>query len=289
MSHSLPQRVGFATQLARAWIAASRERRGLEEDLSGVRSFCSFVGYPRSGHSVVAALLEAHPNAVIAHEEGALQYAGLHFGRERIFARLVANSRDIGHTRGHSGVRAGGYTYDVPGWWQGRYERLDVIGDKHGEDTARRLAADPRLLERFERVIAVPVHWMHVVRNPFDNVATIARRGSRGGAPDVAAAAAHYIALGRSVTALTLRIPPTRFHHLRHESFVREPAVELAGLCRVLGLEPRSDYLAACAAAVFVTPHRTRNEVDWPDEVRAELERWIATTPFLTGYSFDAD
>ncbi len=128
-----------------------------------------------------------------------------------------------------------------------------------------------------------------MVRNPFDNVATIARRGSRGGAPDVAAAAAHYIALGRSVTALTLRIPPTRFHHLRHESFVREPAVELAGLCRVLGLEPRSDYLAACAAAVFTTPHRTRNEVDWPDEVRAELERWIATTPFLTGYSFDAD
>ena len=37
-----------------------------------VEKYCMFVGYPRSGHSLVGSLLDAHPNMIIANELNAL-------------------------------------------------------------------------------------------------------------------------------------------------------------------------------------------------------------------------
>ena len=34
----------------------------------GIQTFVLFIGYGRSGHSLVAAILDAHPKIVIAHE-----------------------------------------------------------------------------------------------------------------------------------------------------------------------------------------------------------------------------
>src|SRR3989344_1389974 len=37
-------------------------------DFSSVRTFILFVGYPRSGHSLIGSIMDAHPNIIIAHE-----------------------------------------------------------------------------------------------------------------------------------------------------------------------------------------------------------------------------
>jgi hypothetical protein len=37
-------------------------------DFSSVRTFVLFVGYPRSGHSLIGSIMDAHPNIIIAHE-----------------------------------------------------------------------------------------------------------------------------------------------------------------------------------------------------------------------------
>jgi hypothetical protein len=37
-------------------------------DFSNVRTFILFVGYPRSGHSLIGSIMDAHPNVIIAHE-----------------------------------------------------------------------------------------------------------------------------------------------------------------------------------------------------------------------------
>jgi hypothetical protein len=42
-----------------------------------VQSYCMFVGHPRSGHTLIGALLDAHPHIVIAHELNALRYVRL--------------------------------------------------------------------------------------------------------------------------------------------------------------------------------------------------------------------
>jgi hypothetical protein len=39
-----------------------------------------FIGYLRSGHSLIASLLDAHPNAIATHELDALKFVGARFG-----------------------------------------------------------------------------------------------------------------------------------------------------------------------------------------------------------------
>ena len=43
-----------------------------------------FIGYPRSGHTLVATFLDAHQDAIIGHELDALKYIEANFSKEQI-------------------------------------------------------------------------------------------------------------------------------------------------------------------------------------------------------------
>lgn len=44
------------------YVSSAVKSRRYRDDLAPVRTFIMFVGHPRSGHSLVGSLLDAHPN-----------------------------------------------------------------------------------------------------------------------------------------------------------------------------------------------------------------------------------
>ena len=60
--------IGFGALRKLAWIGGVRRSKDFER----VESFCLFVGHRRTGHTLVRALLDAHPAMVISHELNAL-------------------------------------------------------------------------------------------------------------------------------------------------------------------------------------------------------------------------
>ena len=56
---------------------------------SGVSTYCMFIGLPRSGHTLVGVLLNAHKNAVIAHELNALKFIKRGFSKNQLFYLLL--------------------------------------------------------------------------------------------------------------------------------------------------------------------------------------------------------
>ena len=108
--------------------------------LHRINSFLLFLGYARSGHSIVAALLDAHPHIVISHELHAVQRWAEYYSvdretdRQGLFSEIIENSKS--NLKGDKGFRSPNftqkyYTLDVPGLYQGRYEDyIRVIGDK---------------------------------------------------------------------------------------------------------------------------------------------------------------
>jgi hypothetical protein len=261
--------------LGSAWKA--RQRR---DDLATVRSFLVFVGHPRSGHSLVGALLDAHPNMVVAHELDVLKYLEAGYHRDQLLALVLE------HSAGNAarGRRSWGYSYAVPGQWQGRYERLEVVGDKRGRLTTARLADDPTLLDRLAERLHLPVRVVQVVRNPFDDVATMHRRSPDVGLGDQID---EYFALAATVDAVTPGLDANGFHRLHLEDLVADTRRELTALCGFLDVAADPDYLAACAAIVFESPHRTRDGAPWTPELRADVERRMARHAWLAGYAFD--
>ena len=131
-----------------------------------------FIGYSRSGHSLVAALLDAHPNIIVSHE----LHATKHLKAGSTFPDVARAVQLNSYCFNHYGRGYTGYDYRVLGQHQGRCTELKVLGDKKANGTCRALLNDPDLLRWLEQTIPVPVTFVHVIRNPWDNIASKANR-----------------------------------------------------------------------------------------------------------------
>jgi len=267
--------------LRRAAAEAAARDAGAFRDL---RLFVQFVGYPRSGHSLVGALLDAHPRAAIAHELNVLDFLRKGFGRDEILALVRENLAQFAA----SGHQWQGYAYGVPGASQGRTERLEVAGDKKGSGAMRRLDEDPALSGLLARTMAVPVRFVHVTRNPFDMVATRFRRTrARTGDASVEKLLALTAGLAQAVDRLVAREGAAAVLHVRHEDVVSDARAALARLAAFLDLDAPAPWLDACAAVVHPSPRRSRDEMPWTAAQRRDLDALIARHAFFAGYAFD--
>ena len=129
------------------------------------------------------------------------------------------------------------------------------------------------------------MRFIHIIRNPFDTVASMFARRQLGG-PALTDNIDLYERLCETNGQLRMDLGD-RLTDLRYESIVADPRASLAALCRFLGVDASDDYLDACAGVVGKCPQRTRFTIDWPATARARMEALIARFPFLRGYGFD--
>jgi hypothetical protein len=273
---------GLAWRFAVSLVDALRWRSALR----GVRTYCLFLGHGRSGHSVVGSLIDAHPEAIVSDELDALRYVAAGFRRDQVLAlsleRSARQARGMRRKLGRGGRTT---SYFVPGWTNGRFERLRVVGDTRAGGSVHRLAADASLLDRIDRRMhGLAVRYLHVIRNPYDNISTMTVR--RGRTLDDAIAA--YFADCATLLQLRERIGRGRLHDLRHEDLIADPRGSLRDVCRFLGLDAPDDYLDACAGILFTSPSRSRSTIEWSPDRVARVAREMERYDFLAGYSFDS-
>ena len=255
--------------------AARRDRKLF----GGVSAYCMFIGHGRSGHSLTGALLNAHPNAVIAHELDALSYIDRGMKRDQLFSMLLKRDRWFAMR----GCRWYEFDYTVPGQWQGRFRRLHVIGDKKGGISSTRLAQSPHLLQRLRVTVRLPLRIIHVTRNPFDNISTIARRENE----HLDTSTRVYFELCATNERVIRECGRDEVVTIRHEEFVADPKRKLGELLAFLGLEPDEAYLRACASIVFESPSKSRHKHAWTPAQIKDVQAQIDRYSFLQGYTFD--
>jgi hypothetical protein len=284
-------RKGFTSwELARLRASSSIGGFRQRDLFADLEAFCVFIGYPRSGHSLVGSLLDAHPQMIVAHELDALRFVEAGFTKLQLFHLLLANSERSAAL----GREQSGYSYAVPGQWQGKSETLRVIGDKKGGVSTRRLQADPGLLQRLAETVDLPLKVIHVTRNPYDNIAAMAMQPELRppeelrGKVAVSEAMQRYFALCETIDAVSAQLRPEQIFHLRHETLVEAPAESLGELCVFLGTGPSAEYLRDCAAIVRPNHHRSRADVSWSRELISAVAEKINRYPFLKGYSFES-
>lgn len=243
--------------------------------------FVVFVGQSRSGHSLVGSLLDAHPEIAIAHEMHALKHLAAGAAYADVLAAAALNAQ-LFQRLGRSYT---GYDYAVTGQDQGRWTRLVAAGDKKGNGSTRVLQRRPEAVAAAEARLPVPVHYINVVRDPWDNVATKALRTGR----PVTEAARIYAANARTLADLIERAPE-RVSTVHLDELIAEPAPVLRRLIDFLGASaPERAYLDACAGLLFTKPSRTHDRVDWPAKAVAEIDAACRDIPFLQRYARGAD
>jgi hypothetical protein len=248
-------------------------------DLAQVERVLLFLGYPRTGHSLVGSLLNAHPEMVIAHELNVFQYVARRFGRRALFGLLLERDRAFGAL----GRQWTDYDYAVPNQYQGRFERLRVIGDKGGHAMTVWVGRDPALLDRLRCTVRLPLRVLHVTRNPYDIVATMARR-SRS---PINGTIGRFTRLCQSADEVRRRLAPDEVLHVDYERVLVAARRELAAMCAFLEVEAGPGYLDDCAGIVWTSGSRSRQGVEWTAEQRARIDDLIARYPAFSGYRFE--
>jgi Sulfotransferase family len=276
----------FGRRIDPQWVSAYGrslfEAVRYRDQIAEVERFCFFIGYPRSGHSLIGSLIDAHPEVVIANELDAFRYFAHGFGRAQVYGLLLWREKQFSDR----GREKGDLNYAVPGAHQGSATRLRVIGDKRGTATAVRLAGDISLLNRVRRAVGVPIRVIQHSRNPFDTIATAARQRVGDDTPRVVPAIRWYEHWSRNLALVRPHLQPDELLDTHHEQLVADPREALTRVCQFLGVDADPTYLDQCASIVWPSPRLSRHSVAWTSDQIESVEQVIAAHSWLSGYAF---
>ncbi|MEL7221409.1 MAG: sulfotransferase [Bacteroidota bacterium] len=255
-----------------------------------LEAYLMFIGYPRSGHSLLGSLLDAHPDMVIAHELDALYYFKARYHAYQIYHLILEKAYQFTA----EGRQWMGYDYNVPGQWHGRYRKLKVIGDKSGGRSSRRMKRPkgPNHLQKVIRYTGKKVKIIHMVRNPFDNISTMTTRSAErvGWALDRENLDQQIRAYFR-LAETNKKIIDLGIHDIytiHQEAFIADPTTELRKILEWLELDASDDYLAACDKVVWNNPKKRRFSFPlWNEATKTIVQEHMRNISFLSNYTYD--
>jgi len=262
-------------------------------DLDHVKYLLMFVGYSRSGTSILRNLLDAHPNMIVAHEYDILSSLGNPgtLSRQRLFCELIANSRQ--RLRRELQVNNPGASLEffrdnpADGYIPGESDNLLVIGDKKAEYTSEQTLRSPELLAQVQRIIGkIQIKFLHVVRNPYDTVSAFSHYNhfslSRG--------IDKYVRLNDGARTAKKWSPEHHWLTVHHEGMIESPGDTLRAICRWLELPAPLQYAKACQQRLFRKPNERRLLTnDWTDTLRKRVKTTLIDRyEYLAHYSFES-
>ena len=288
---------------------ASQTREHLtHSDIDGVQSFLMFIGWPRSCHSIIGSMLDAHPNVIVAHEfflfKKLRQNPELSLNRSQLYKELYRNS--------YKSVKRGwrtldqsqkGYNLNMDGAWQGRFTHLKVIGDKSGGRAAlvyhEHSCHFKELYQQLAASVKVPMKVLQVIRNPLDMIATemlyrgssVAGRKARAtvrrkysNAAALEYSTAQILNISRAIMRMVpdVGLSPLEVHC---EDLIADPAKTVSHICQFLDVECSADYLQMCVDKTFRNVSESRHLVNWDPHTLHSLIDTLLSFPFFQRYA----
>ncbi len=254
-----------------------------------VITFVFFIGYPRSGHSLLGACLDAHPNAVISHELDALALLKQGIGRTELFDEICKKSKSFFE----NGSEWSGYSYRIPGMWQGSYKTLEVIGDKRGGGSAKHLETNPELLDKVKE-LAMTYRMIHVVKNPFDCISTSIMTQEKLQEKtflleDIHRKVNEFFSRAKTISSI-IKKESENVITLRYETLLKNPGTILSEVCTYLGLSIFDEYIEACSSIIWPSgrPSRLRSSI-WDSSLIDLVQKQIDQYSFFEGYNFNSE
>ena len=288
-----------------------------KEEISGIEKFVIFVGYARSGTSIIGSLLDAHPNMIIAHEYMIFKTwpwdkrnhdTLMNGNRSYLFNELYQKSYRascLGARSEHKDNK--GYTLFVNNSWQAQFKDLKVIGDKSGGSVGGHYSRDAlnvqNSYQEIMETVKVPIRSLHLLRNPFDIISTslLYKLSDTQGSkyePMKGTKCNNKTLLDDKIDTFFVFAKAVRnmiqtckltVLEIHSEDFVKQPQESMKRICDFLGVECSPWYLQMCQDKVFPSVSRSRDKVEWTEEQIARVQKLMNTFPYFKGYNFISD
>jgi hypothetical protein len=236
--------------------------------LKQATTFCLVIGSPRSGSTLLGAVIDSHSKAIMANETGASGRFWSGLTRDEILVEIAQRGSDRSGTEWAPEV----HRYPVNRALPSKTDII-VVGDKIWNTATLMPHGKPSLIPSLQELMQARLCLVHSVRNPFDTITTAHRKSGASLKDRIRWCFMHY----EAVAALHERLPSSMIIDVHHEDLLAEPEHQLNRLCAFLGLPVQDEQMLAVREFLFDSPRRPSADQDWPaadvDEVLQRIER----------------
>lgn len=279
---------------------------------SYLKYFCMFIGPSRCGHTLIANILNAHPNVVISNELNPILLFLRGKDRPHIFEKIIQSMIIFKNKKS----RWTSYSYDIDGLYQGTWENMSVIGDKlcgptttylgYSKDNVidkanqirekskshKALITEKRIqelsggilsdcelpiFESFKKFIGLEIKLIHIIRNPIYNITSLSLLNGHSIEQQID----EYFE--RFDTAI--RIAQNReCLHLFLDEIINNPISSIMQLCRYLRIDCDEQFLIKSSNIIFDKEHKNKDMRKWTDELIEKVNNEMYNRPLLKRY-----
>ena len=276
----------------------------------GVKKLLFFVGHERSCHSFVGSVVDAHPHMILATKYNPLWK---HYNQPQSFPTKKEFFYILADFASRHGVRykadAKGYSLIVDPRYQGIYEGdLQVIGSQRAAPVSDLYRKYPnefeKLISHIKEVVGIPVYFIRVIRNPYDNIATgaVFQEVSKKEFVEMkeqqltgALEARHKLNkdrlknftvdyFSRMKASVGVLKTSDKYLDVYCDRLIADPKKVISDMCKFLEVECSKDYIETCASKVFTEESSTRKLVEWPKDILQYIKDAASKFPNLSKY-----
>lgn len=237
-----------------------------------LKYYVIYMRYKRSGSSLLVNLLDAHPNAIFVRNEE-LYGKFDRWDEPSIIYNHLYNSTKRYCDRPFS---ANGYRYPIEG--VGTAKDPVVIGHKSSTRRFLPVAHSSEKLKAFQKAVALPLKFLHLVRSPFDQVnARWQQKEFRRIEAPLDELISHVREQTEGNAAMREQAERTNYYQVHYEDIKDHPVSTMAAVCIFLGLPIISEHLERCNGLVNQTLEK--EATTWTVETKAKVRHLIADYP----------
>jgi len=173
-----------------------------------------------------------------------------------------------------------------------------VIGSKKGGMTTKLLVKSENMkaLKQLQQHLGISFKFLHVVRNPYDNIATMLLRslhkredadfGEKLNEPKhLDQEIRKYFRLAEINSRLKSYLPG-QVYEIHSSEMIQNPQETLLGICQFLDLTCDQKYLEDCSKIVYHKATKTRYNLVWTETQKELVRQQMQEFPFLKDYRF---
>jgi hypothetical protein len=230
-----------------------------------MEKWITFIGEGRSGHTIISAILDSHPNVRLAEEQKLItKWTRDGYSREKIIDEV----KKCGHGKERKPKALPGSLK-----WE---EPLLAIGDKCGWDAVnltRKHGESLDILDRFAEHMQMPVKVIHTIRNPYDNITAYLDSPKwqrlHGTGNEL-----YRMCIRRYARFYSAALPLLERHHrfdLYNEEIIENPERVITKLCCFLDLPIVEPWLTNAVNSVYKKPNERSKRREWPTKWEEQI------------------
>jgi hypothetical protein len=246
-----------------------------------MNTFLSFIGYPHSMHRIASAILNANPNVHCSNRLDILNNFNMSDSKMKLFSSIQEHSLDQDNWKDIIQIN------HVP------KNEITVIGDDSTYRNTLSISNNPRILGQFKQYIVIPIKFIHVVRNPFDSIASWARieyisKSGKGiettQEKEINIVINEFKKLNETISRLKIS---ENILTINFEYLITRMHNTLEEMSKFLDIEFHPFWRDNIRNGMPKKPTITRKQVNWNTYQLLEVQKIIDSYEFLKGYNYD--